>query len=304
VLEAASIKHGARAASTMRALMEAWGRCDGVIRPQGYSTFGMSAQDIQKMEQRTIRNPALTLLAMTTPESFFDSVGSSAARDGFLNRFLIVESDIGRQPGRHIDAIPVHESVIDWVASVNTVDTGIATGPDMMPAPKVVPFAKTALDAFKCFEVECIGLMDAHDDDGLAEMFGRSNEIAMRLSLIIAVGCQAEVIEQAHANWAIQYVRQHALRTVERLKTSVADSEFEQLTNQVHAEILKARERGLTEREINQRCRKFRALDQRGKLNVLNTMAFTGDIQRVEFPPAGGRGGKRISWIAVDNPET
>ena len=33
VLEAASVKHGARAASTMRALMEVWGRADGTLRP-------------------------------------------------------------------------------------------------------------------------------------------------------------------------------------------------------------------------------------------------------------------------------
>ena len=102
VLEGASVKHGARSASTLRMLMEVWARADGVMRPQGYSTFGMTPQDIQKLEQRTVRHPSLTLLTMTTPESFFDAVGSAAARDGFLNRFLIVESGRGsRHPADH-----------------------------------------------------------------------------------------------------------------------------------------------------------------------------------------------------------
>lgn len=307
VLEAASIKHGARAASTLRALMEAWGRCDGMLRPQGYSTFGMSTADAEKMEQRTVRNPALSLLAMTTPESFFDSIGSSAARDGFLNRFLIVESDVGRQVGRHVDSLPVPQSVIDWADAVHQV--GIVNAdisPDMIPTPTVVHLSRPALDAFKAFEHECIALMDTHDESGLAEMFGRSNEIAMRVSLILSVGCGAPVVDKSHADWAISYVRQHAVRTVERLKVSVADSEFEHVTNQVLAAI-RARpaiDRGMTEREINQVCRKFRALDQRGKLNVLNTLAFTGDIQRVEFTTASGRGGKRVAWIAADNTQT
>jgi hypothetical protein len=297
ILEAASIKHGARAASTLRALMEAWGRCDGVIRPQGYSTFGMSAQDADKMEQRSIRNPALTLLAMTTPESFFDSVGSSAARDGFLNRFLIVESDIGRQAGRHVDAPDVPESVIDWATDTHSVETGIATGADMTPAPKVVPFSRAALQAFKDFEHECIALMDAYEADGLAEMFGRSNEIAMRVSLIVATGCQSPVIESDHAEWAIQYVRQHALRTTERLKVSVADSEFESVKKQVLDKIIKAGERGMAEWEIDKSCHLFRALNQRGQMDVLNSLAFVSKIQRVEIPRV--RGPKRTAWVAI-----
>lgn len=299
VLESASVKHGARAASTLRFLMEAWGRCDGTIRPQGYSTFGMSAADIEKVEARTVRNPALTLLAMTTPESFFDSIGSAAARDGFLNRFLIVESEVGRQPGRHVDSPPVPVSVVEWAK--RTHDTGGIVNPDMtpdmVPTPVEVKFSKPALDAFKAFEVECIGMMDAHDESGLSEMFGRSNEIAMRMSLILAVGDSAPVIGSEHAELAIRYVRHHATRTVERLRTAVADSEFEAAKNQVYELILKSGERGLAEWELEKMSRRFRGLDQRGQVNVLNSLAFVSRIARVESKPI--RGKPRVSWVAI-----
>lgn len=306
VLEAASVKHSARAASAMRSLMEAWGRCDGTMRPQGYSTFGMAARDVDKMEERSVRNPALTLLAMTTPEAFFEGIGSAAARDGFLNRFLVVESDIGRQVGQHTSRATVPDTVIDWAREIHA-HRGLAD-PDVSASlaavPKMVPVRKEALDLFAAFEAECIALMDTHDADGMAEMFGRCNEIAMKLALVVAVASGWQVINVEHAIWSIDYARHYALRTVERLKTSVADSEFEALTKQVLEAIRKAGVDGLTERQINQRCRRFRAIDLRGKTGVLNTLAFTGDVARVEFPPVSGRGGKRIAWIAADNPQT
>lgn len=305
-LEAASVKHSARAASAMKSLMEAWGRCDGTMRPQGYSTFGMSSRDIDKLEERSVRNPALTLLAMTTPETFFDSIGSAAARDGFLNRFLIVESDIGRQPGQTTRSLPVPSSIIDWAGEAHAhdglVDPDVSAS--LAAVPRIIHVGKDAEALFHAFEHEAIGLMDAHDEAGMAEMFGRCNEMAMKLSLVVAVASGWKKINADHARWSIDYVRHYAVRTVERLATCVADSDFEALTNQVLDAVRKSGQDGLTEREINQRCRKFRGIDMRGKTNVLNTLSFTGDVVRCEFPPASGRGGKRIAWIAADKVQT
>ena len=53
---------------------------------------------IAELKDAALRGESLarTVMAMTTPETFFEAIGSAAARDGFLNRFLIVESDIFR----------------------------------------------------------------------------------------------------------------------------------------------------------------------------------------------------------------
>lgn len=302
-LEAASVRNNARAASALTMMMEAWGRADGTIRPQGFSTFGMSSADADKLTQRSVRNPALSVLAMSTPETFFEAVGSSAARDGFLNRFLIVESDIGRQVGKHAGNAPVPQSVIDWASEIHAVVTmqDIDAPHNLAANPRVIPFSRGSLDLFNQFEHECVALMDANEDAGLAEMFGRSNEMAMRLALILAVGCGRNEINEHDASWAIKYVSHNATRTVERLKTAVADSEFEALCNQVFLVIRNSGERGATDRELGQKARKFKAVDQRMRLNALNSLSMTGDIQRVEFPSTSGRGGKRIAWIAVDD---
>ncbi len=300
VLERASIKHGARSASTLSMLMEVWARADGVVRLQGYSTVGMSAQDIQKMGDRAaVRIPSLTLLTMTTPESFFDSVGSAATRDGFLNRFLIVESDIGRQPSRAVTPIPIPDEIIAWVQASRSQE-GIANdSPSMIPNATVVPFSRDALTLRAQFEAESMARMDDHDHSGLAEMFGRHTEIAMRLALLICVGRGGAMIEVQDLEWATRYVYYHGMRTVTRLQECVADSEFQACKLQALALIKKSGERGLTERELGKMSRKFAALDQRGQINVLNSLVFSGDILRVEIPTVLGRGKKRLAWIAV-----
>lgn len=303
VLEAASIKGAARPQSTMRMLMEVWARADGAVRPQGYSTFGMSAADAQRSEQRTIRNPALTLMTMTTPDSFFETIGSSAARDGFLNRFLIVESEIGRQVGRRVAQPVVPSIVTDWVQAARDEARVITEAADLMAAPVIVPFTEQALQLVDDYSAECIASMDAFDQAGLAEMFGRCAEVAMRVALLLAVGTRSRHVESSHVDWARQYVSHHALRTVERLRDSVADSEFQAAKLQVLACIRNAGPRGMTERDLGKSSRKFAAMNQRGQVDVLNSLAFTGDILRVNVPSLSGRGRPRAAYVVTTGDE-
>lgn len=308
VLEAASVKGNVRATAVMRQLMEVWGRCDGTIRPQGYSTVGMKAADVEKLEARTVRNPALTMLALTTPDTFFDSIGSASARDGFLNRFLIVESDIGRQAGAHVAAVEVPDSIRQWATEVRGAPL---VNPDMTPhltaAPIEIHITAKARGAFQAFSEECIDLMDRYEDDGLAEMFGRSAEIAMRLALIIAVGCDSTFVDQPHAKWAIDYVRHHAVATTERLKASVADSEFAAVRKQVLA-VLREHARRNRHRpamapwEIAKKARLFDRLDKRGQVAVLDSLQYLSQIEHVQVPTASGRGKPASAWVAVQEP--
>ena len=307
-LEQASIKNNARAQGTMKLLIETWGRCDGVLRPQGYSTFGMSGAEKKEINDRVIRNPALTLLGITTPDSFFETIGSAAARDGFLNRFLIVESETGPQVSRMVKQLPVPQAVQDWAQAMLALSDGLidpssTASAGLSPTPVEVALSSAATELFVAFEAECIDLMKKYADTGLMEMFGRTNEIAMRLALCIACGCQEAApmaVEGPHAAWAIQYVRHHAKRAVERLKTSVADSEFEASKQQVLNLLLKHADRGLTVAEINRSSLRFRGMTQRQQTELLNSLQFVGQACMVEFPPASGRGKKRVAWVAVD----
>lgn len=307
VLEQASVKNNSRAQSTLRALMEVWGRCHGTLRAQGYSTFGLTAKEAESLNDRIVRNPALTLLAMATPESFFESIGTAAARDGFLNRFLIVESDIGRQPSQPFKDIDLPDSIREWAQTVTAAVAdetrgnleSMDKGSALKATPTMIPFSNEADDAFEAFELVCLANMDQYEEHGLAEMFGRTREMAMRLSLIVAVGCNAKVISGEHAAWAIQYCDYYASKTVERLRTCVADSEFDGLKRQVLDLITKSGERGMTVRELARSSLKFSKVDKRAQENVLASLQYLGDIQLAQMETGAAR--KRQAWVAISH---
>ena len=304
-LEQASIKNNARAQGMMKSLIEVWGRCDGTLRPQGYSTFGMSAQDAKNMTDRSVRNPALSLLAMTTPGTFFETIGSAAARDGFLNRFLIVESDIGRQVNQMTASIRVPASIIDWAKSMQAASAGLvdpATSPGLSPDPIQIDMSREAMELFGFFDAECVALMDEYEQHGLAEMFGRTNEIAMRLALTVAVGCASTLpitVGGPSAAWAIQYARHHAVRTVERLRTSVHDGEFDAAKKQVVNLLVKHSSSGMTVAEIERSSLRFRNMTQRQQIELLKSLEFVGKAAMVDIPSPSGRGKPRKAWFAV-----
>lgn len=301
VLEQASIKGNARAQGMLRAMIEVWGRTDGTLRALGYSTVGLSAKEVKALQERSICNPALTLLTMAVP-TFWETIGSAAARDGFLNRFLIVETDIGRQVGQFNGTSAVPQSIIDWAQGTRARYSAIVD-PDINPmrvSPVMVPVSPAAMALFNGFARDCLRLMDVHERDGLAEMFGRSNEIAMKLALVLAVGRGSATVDAADAEWAIEYVRTYAVRTTHRLKACMADGEFEAAKKQVLNLLMGAGARGLTPSEINHRSRLFRDMTQRQQLELLNSLAFLGEVQQVTFPTISGRGRPRVAWVAIE----
>lgn len=302
-LEQASVKGNARAQSMLTSLIEVWGRTNGTLRPQGYSTFGMTPKEAQQIQERSVRNPALSLLAMAIPQ-FFETIGSAAARDGFLNRFLIVETTVGRSVGRHGAFVPVPQSVVEWTQAIRSRYTGMVdpdTNAAMGVEPVIVPMSEQAMGLFSAFDAQCIELMDQHDADGLAEMFGRSNEMAMKLALVVALGRSAEAVEGVDAQWAINYVRTYALQVVNRLLTCVSDSEFEAVKKQVLNLIVGKGEHGATVAELSRASRLFRGADKRQQINILDSMAYLGQVQLVTHPSQSGRGKPREAWVAVDD---
>jgi len=304
VMEAAATKGAARAQSMLRALMEVWGRCDGTMRPQGFSTFGLSQRDADDLASKSIRNPALALIGMATPDSFYDSIGSASARDGFLNRFLLIEDQTGRQPAGHRRAVDVPAALTEWAQAARHLDGLI--NPDsnatMAPAPRCVPFSTASLGLLDAVEVDCVARMDALDEYGLAEMYGRTREIAMRLALIGACAEGAEQIESSITSWAVEYVRHYTETAIERIRTTVADSEIDAARNQVLAAIKKSGGQGKTGRELMHVSRRFRSMNTRAQNDLLAGLQQNGDISRVSIPPGSGRGKPRDAWVAIDEP--
>lgn len=301
-LESSNANGNFMAKDSVKALIEIWGRADGIVRPIGYSTFGMSETQIDEMKGRMVQNPNLSMLSMSTPESFFESVSSKGVRDGFLNRFLIAHTDIGRQPGRMIDSMPdVPASVANWAINARLTEqvgnlAKTESAHDMKPNAVIVPFSDSARARFSEFEVECLNKMDELEEIGLAEMYGRCNEIAMRLSLIIAVSCESRIIAEEHAAWAIEYVRKIQDLNIYHMKDKLADSPFAAMKNDVLRAITESAERGLTHRELSRKVYVYRAANRKQQDEIIQSLIKDQEIQLQEIP---SKGRKRVAYVSI-----
>lgn len=226
---AANIKggdHHKRDANTK--LMEAIGRCHNVMRPQAYSTMTLKKSDAEAIQNRVIYNPAITLVGMSTPSTLYKTLGTGAIKDGFINRFIISISDAERSIRVHKPVIDVPQSIIDWVAKVQSrVKFEHLSSEEAQPV--VIQFTQEAIAAQEDFQWYCVGVANDLETYGMEEISGRSNEMAMRLSLIAALSRDpmAEFIEKEDIEWAIAYVKYNLDKTINKLKMTISSSDYE-----------------------------------------------------------------------------
>ena len=76
--------------------MESWGRCHGTIRPDNYSLMTLTVKQQQEAMDRSTIKPAITLVGMSVPRNFYGALSTGRIVDGFLNRFIVVESKLPR----------------------------------------------------------------------------------------------------------------------------------------------------------------------------------------------------------------
>jgi hypothetical protein len=292
------------------ALVQAWGLLHGTLRPQGYSTMALQAAQRQEAATRCVHRPALSMLAMTTPRTFYDSLTEQSIEGGFLNRLLIVESQIGRQLARDVDPLEVPDSLVEWCRAAREGQGGNLAGfdlaADQVPVPRVVEFTPAARAAFRAYEAECMAAMDRLDPEGLAELEGRSAEKAMRIALLLAVADNVTTpfIQPEHAEWAIAYVRHYTAQTIEAVRRYLNGSQFGQWRQAVLDALRRAGERGLTDRELARNSRVYAGLEPRMRDSLTRSLRDDGLIELKDLGAGpSGRGRKRVAWLALADAE-
>lgn len=224
-------------ADAITQLIEAFGRCGGTMRPPAYSTMTMNAQNRAAVLQQRIEAPAITLLGMTTPGTFYEALSGRSIQDGFLGRFLVVESHIGRQERNDRPMQDVPGWIVDWAKRVRNNWSsgnlaGTELGADIRPVARTVPFAPAAKQIFKEYERETLMRMDELEADGLDVLLGRAVEIAMRVSLNLALGSDrwdSLTAEEEHARWGVRYQRYHGGMLVKSARSRISDNEDERV---------------------------------------------------------------------------
>lgn len=301
-LETSGAKINAHKAEAMTQIMEAFGRQGGTMRAQGYSTMTLNAKQRQELSTENLRvvHPCLSILAMTTPRTLYESISSAYVHDGFLGRFVIVETDVGRQASRMVNWIDPSPKLIDWIKESATATAGTGNLSDVdthlqPPEPVVVPFDQRCHAMIREYDDELLRLMDEAEEWNMSEMYGRSKEIAMRIGLILARSCGSSMVLPDHLDWAIKYTRKYIKQTVSRLRRSMSDSPFEAACKEVYYFILAGGLRGRTEYEVSRGCKSYRSLVPRQRAEVIE--AVQKDYN-VTYQDVATRGRTRRAWVA------
>jgi hypothetical protein len=304
VLSAAAEPNNSNARTMLRQMMEVWGRCDDTVQPIGYATAGLTKEAADHLNGRLIHKPALTFVGLSTPDTFYEALTRSSLIDGFINRMLIVECREMRKPSVFKPKTDVPGELVNWCQ--NKFNQGITINgqfiqiddvADQEPSNVVViPFSGEAMARVRAFDAWCIEQQNELQSEGMAEMYGRTNEIAMRLSLIVAVSCGSERIELEHLDWAISYVAYWTREMVEQARFRVSDGVMDAAMKDVERLLMKAGDSGLSLRDLRKRSRRMAALPLRGQIDVLQMLKAD---QIIEMRQVKTRTKPRDTWFYV-----
>ena len=141
----------------------------------------------------------------------------------------------------------------------------------------IVPMTDEARVRFKVLSAELTDELRAAAGTAFTAILARIGENALKLALIVAVGrdpVQPE-IEITAADWAINFVRHYAQRTMEAVERHVADTETEAHLKRLKEIIRASGAKGITKSEIT---RASQWLKSRDRDEILLTLIESGDI--------------------------
>ena len=236
-------------------------------------------------ERRDINQPCLCVYGTTTPLHFWGALQGANVVDGSLARFLILPSDedypdenvgVGiRQPP------PALIRGLQRVAAGGGQQKGNLMGKtadqNTNVTPMIVPMTDEARARFKALSLELTGELRAAAGTACTAILARIGENSLKLALIIAVGREPvrPEIDITATDWAIDFVRYFAQRTMAAVERHVADTEVEAHLKRLKEIIRNAGAKGITKSEIT---RASQWLKSRDRNEILETLIESGDI--------------------------
>lgn len=302
-LEAAQGNKNTQLMEANTQLMEAIGRCHGTMRPSSYSTMTLTKEKAQEMSDRHIKNPAVTLLGMTTPVAFYANLRSDAVADGFLGRFIIHQSNMPRMVHDDKDMIDIPNKIINWVKTIQDragYNKGASDAAVNEPSFITMAFHGDSISMLRSFSQECVDMANDLERFGLEALPGRSKEMAMRISMIVqmAIDPQSEIIGPEAVNWSIKYVRFAVNQSAGVLKMKMAGSSFEADKKEVLEAIRDAGENGVSWSDM-QKTPPFSKHRKRDMGDIMDAL-ISAELVTHERIASGKRGRPREAYIAIE----
>ena len=303
-LESISKSSNSNKEDALQILMETWGRCHGVLRPDNYSMMTLTNKQQKEVLDRSTIKPAITLVGMSVPKNFYGALSTGRIVDGFLNRFIVVESHVPRTVGKMVAFVEPPQSTYDWVSHVRQVDNEMEQisrdNAEMDFKQRVVKFDDDSNVLLDSLAYRLVEQQNALEKEGLEVLLSRTREKAMRLALIgaLADDRRAKVIKGDITQWAIDYVYYYDQLLIENCKDKVAGSEMEGRIKQILSFIRSQGDWGISKRDIDRR-EIFRSMKSYEVKEIIERLKNSGEIQEKDLRAKGtGRPTKRI--VAID----
>ena len=303
-LEAIGMAQNTNREDGIQTLMEAWGRCHGTLRPDNYSLMQVPDQFKEATMNRVTHKPAISLVGLSVPKNFYKALNSGRIADGFLNRFIIVES---KEPRRVASLKKFKEPptrIVNWVnyirRPINDFQAVSIDNADIDMDQTVLDFDQDSELLLQDFAREIVKRQDILEKDNLEPLLSRSREKAMRLSLAVtlAINPKANTISSEATKWCIDFIRYYDLLFVEACRDKVASSATESKIKQVLSFIRSRNGDGISKREVD-RHELFRSMKSYEVKEIIERLMNAREIQEVEIKVGGkGRPAKRL--VAVD----
>ena len=153
-----------------------------------------------------IKAPSFTMLAESTPSTFFDALSDGLVDEGLISRFNIVECNAKRPPlNKHHNKIEVPQDLKDYF--LNLVSNCIT----LNATDQVINIEMTdeAEQIFNDFDVFCDKTINESVEESYRQLWNRGHLKSLKIASLFAIGVNIykPVITKEHALFALDFVK-------------------------------------------------------------------------------------------------
>ena len=264
------------------ALLELWSRAEkiwkGDERGQGVGC---------RREVVVVDSPCVCFLGSSQPEILFDGVTKEDLQDGWLQRILFFCSDAMTRPEIK-ESVEIPPEIVTAVRKwTDTAKEAVLRFDEPPPSPLAVPITDDAKAVLSSFANEAYD--HTASDSPFGVLYGKANENAIRVALILAVARHVDdpenaVITAADVTYATELVRFLLLKMEELLKANLAENNAERNNKRLLQIVRESGTQGVTTSELTAKTRWLRGASRR---EILNELVASGDVREHHLPNGG-----------------
>lgn len=288
-----SLNNKSMAKGMFRKLLDVWSSCHSFVVGEEYAD-----NDIPRCE-----NPALTMVGLTTPKAFTDSITDSLIEQGFVNRLLPFISFQDRQ------ATPLQKSnikppkkIIKWVQDHWLMGDLASAGMPIVPQKEheiTQPFSRDAITFLEEIHFEIVENAKILENINLDDMLSRIREHVMRVALIYSIFNDSDEINLQHVQWSYRLINALYGIYIDIIKRRVSGSDYEKWKLEALNYLRAISPKGIPKRLLP-KTPPFSKWPKKVRDEILQDLSEANLIS-FEHVRNGKRGPKVSAWIAVNS---